>query len=43
MHVTCRAVQYHHKFAYRDTLVLVSQYPFCVDTSHDMDNVALQV
>ena len=28
MHVTCRAVQHHYKFVYRDTLVLVSQYPF---------------
>ena len=30
------AVRYHPKFAYHDTIVLVSQYTLGIDTLHDM-------
>ena len=31
-----RAVRYHLKFAYHDTVVRVSRYTLGIDTSHDM-------
>ena len=31
-----RAVRYHLKFAYHDTIVRVSRYTLGTDTSHDM-------
>ena len=31
-----RAVRYHLKFAYHDTIVRVSRYILGIDTSHDM-------
>ena len=34
--ICCRAVRYHPKFAYRDTIALVSRYTSGIDTLHDM-------
>ena len=34
--VTVRAVRYHLKFAYHDTIVRVSRYTLDIETSHDM-------
>ena len=31
-----RAVQYHPKFAYHDTIALVSRYTLSIDTLYDM-------
>ena len=31
-----RAVRYHLKFVYHDTIVRVSRYTLGIDTSHDM-------
>ena len=34
--IAFRAVRYHLKFAYHDTIVRVSRYTLGIDTSHDM-------
>ena len=34
--MSTRAVRYHLKFAYHDTIVRVSRYTLGIDTSHDM-------
>ena len=34
--ILCRAVRYHLKFAYHDSIVRVSRYTLGIDTSHDM-------
>ena len=34
IHVSARAVQYHLKFAYHDTIVRVPRYTLGTDTSH---------
>ena len=34
--INTRAVRYHLKFAYHDTIVRVSRYTLGIDTSHDM-------
>ena len=34
--VPARAVRYHPKFAYHNTIVLVSRYTLGIDSLHDM-------